>query len=236
MMRRIFAGIFIVLITLTTAGHGAAADSIKFRPDPVYKKIAEEDPHPMDEMIAMAKDGDVRAQFILGDLYAKGKGGLGQDVKQAAKWFEESAKQGYGPAFIRLAALSKNAKEPLTAYKWYTLGLPRLDSDGRKWAIAARKTLAEEKKLGRDGTKKAEDAARDWEKNLKQEQQAREKEARAEAEAAKKAAAAKPQKPKDKDKKEEKKEKDKKKSAAAEKAVDTKNVSKPAEKEIRYND
>ncbi|TNE30944.1 MAG: hypothetical protein EP349_04615, partial [Alphaproteobacteria bacterium] len=57
-------------------------------PDPVYKPLYEDAEHPLAVLIAMAdEDGDARAQFILGDLYSKGKGGFAKDLKEAARWF-----------------------------------------------------------------------------------------------------------------------------------------------------
>lgn len=84
----------------------------------------------------LAKTGDSRAQFILGDIYAKGRSGLKQSDDKARKWFERAARQNYNPAFVRLAALEKRVGDPVAAYKWYELALDRFDSNTKTYAFA----------------------------------------------------------------------------------------------------
>lgn len=125
----------------------ASAEQIKYLSDPVYEKMAPEDPHPMEDLVLMGEEGDARAQFILGDLYGKGKGGLPRNIKKSREWFEKSARGGYAQSFIRLAALEKRVKKPEDAYKWYTLAIDALPSGERKWAQTARDALAKEHSL-----------------------------------------------------------------------------------------
>lgn len=155
-MMRCFLIIFLLLASIP-----AQAD-LKYYPDPVYKKLNAEDHHPMDDMLDLAKQGDVRAQFILGDMYAKGKGGLPRDFTEAKRWFEESAMHGYGQSFIRLAALAKREKNPIEAWQWYTLAIDALEGDFRKVAIDARRELTEQAELSDEHIKEARQAIRDW--------------------------------------------------------------------------
>src|SRR5205807_2654695 len=94
-----------ILFCLSFAGC-AAAGGIHYYEDPVYVKINKDDQHPMDDLITLAAEGDARAQFILGDLYSKGKGGLAKNRVKARYWFEISARHGFTPSFVRLGALA----------------------------------------------------------------------------------------------------------------------------------
>jgi TPR repeat protein len=162
-----------------------ALAGIEYYEDPVYKSLNAEDHHPMEDMLLMAEEGDARAQFILGDLYAKGKGGFERSSKKARHWFGESAKNGYSYSFIRLAAMAKHEKKPVEAYQWYTLALKYSSGKERAWASEARTQLEKEAKLIPEELKKARDQAQDWDTQKAQEI----KEAKAAANAAKKAEA-----------------------------------------------
>lgn len=152
-----------VLLFLLLAATGAGAEKIKYFQDPVYQKLNAGDPHPMNDLIGLAEDRDVRAQFILGDLYAKGKGGLSKNEKKAAYWFEQSAKAGYYPSFVRLAALAKRRNAPEEAYKWYTLAIEHFGAGkDQKYAVSARNALAESAGLSNDAIKRARQAADAW--------------------------------------------------------------------------
>jgi TPR repeat protein len=156
------------------------AERIKYYPDPVYQKLNSGDSHPMDEMLDLAKAGDVRAQFILGDLYSKGKGGLPRDVKESRRWFEASALHGYNHSFIRLAALAKHTSNPIEAYQWYTLAIERTNGDEKAYAREARKGLVTDKKLTPEDINKAEklmDTWKDTQDALRRREQAEQKKA-----------------------------------------------------------
>jgi TPR repeat protein len=178
----------LLFLTLAPAPAGAAnnasavlpAERIKYYPDPVYQKLNSGDSHPMDDMLVLAKEGDVRAQFILGDLYSKGKGGLPRDVKEARRWFEASALHGYNHSFIRLAALAKHTSNPIEAYQWYTLAMERTNGDEKSYAREARQTLVADKKLTSEDIDKAEklmDTWKDTQDALRRREQAAQKKA-----------------------------------------------------------
>lgn len=144
-----------------TAG---AQAQIKYLSDPVYEKLAPEDPHPMDDLLSLGAEGDARAQFILGDLYGKGKGGLPRNAKKSREWFEKSARGGYAQSFIRLAALEKRVGKPEDAYKWYTLAIDTLPGAERRHAQSAREALAKEHGLTAAQIRAARQAAQEWKK------------------------------------------------------------------------
>src|SRR4051812_20199 len=104
-----------------------AQAELQYYPDPPHKKLAPDEPMPMDDMVDLAKQGDPRAEFILGDLYQKGKGGVAKDWKESRHWFELSGMHGYGQSFVRLAAQAKHEGDPELAWQWYTLAIDSLD-------------------------------------------------------------------------------------------------------------
>lgn len=192
----------------------ASAERIDYYQDPVYQKISADDSHPMEELLELAQKGDPRAQYILGDLYGKGKGGLGKNRVKSRYWFETAALNGYSMAFIRLAAQAKNARDYVSAYKWYTLDVSDAGGDERRWSQGQRDKL--EEKLSKNDLREAKEAANSWRAKREKERaerRAKELEAlrvtqeKAKKKAAKKAAASKKGK-KDKTAKKETKEKE----------------------------
>lgn len=155
--------ILLALLPVLLCSQPALAEKIEYYQDPVYQRLNPGDPHPMNDLIGLAEEDDVRAQFILGDLYAKGKGGLSKNEKKASYWFQQSAKRGYYPSFIRLAALAKRRNDPIEAYKWYTLAIEHFSGGkDQKYAIKARNDLAADAKLTQDQIREARKAADNW--------------------------------------------------------------------------
>lgn len=151
-----------VLALVFMAAHADAATTIRYYEDPVYKPLAPEDPHPMEDLIKLAEQGDARAQFILGDLYSKGKGGLGKNLVKARYWFETSARNGYSISFIRLAALAKRGKDAVSAYKWYTLSIDKGSSRERKWSQKMRERLIAERDMDKNDIRAGREAVNEW--------------------------------------------------------------------------
>ena len=81
-----------------------------------------------------AEQGDARAQNLLGDLYAKGKGAP-QDYSLAAKWYRQAAEKGLAAAQGNLAALYAAGAgvniDPTEAVKWYRLAAGQGDADAQ---------------------------------------------------------------------------------------------------------
>jgi hypothetical protein len=151
--------LYIILCGLfLCAAHAQAA--VPYLPDPVYVKINKDDPHPMDDLITLAAEGDARAQYILGDLFSKGKGGLAKNRIKAHYWFEVSARHGYTPAFVRLAALAKHSRDYIGAYQWYTLDAENAKGREAAWSKSELQRLS--RSLSRGAMKEAKQGADNW--------------------------------------------------------------------------
>ncbi len=157
-------GIFLLVFALLLA-QPAQATTIRYYEDPVYVPLAKEDPHPMADLMALAEQGDGRAQYILGDLYGKGKGGLAKNQVKSRYWFETAARRGFSMAFIRLAAQAKRARDYPAAYKWYTLSIEQGSNREEKWSEKERARIAKDRKFTRDDLRNAKEAANDWLRN-----------------------------------------------------------------------
>lgn len=160
-----------VLLTMTPAAHAQTqVGGLTYFEDPVYEKISPEDHHPMDDMILYAQAGDTRAQYILGDMYGKGKGGFAKNEKKAREWFEMAARNGEIYSFVRLAALAKHHKNWTEAYQWYYLATQRSHhgDDDRKWAASQLKKLKDEGKVSGAEIKTAEKDAAAWTEKSKE--------------------------------------------------------------------
>jgi hypothetical protein len=156
---------------------------IVFYEDPIFKPLHADDEHPMADLIAMAEKGDMRAQFILGDLYAKGKGGLIKNRKTAQHWFNESAIAGYGASFLRLAALAKHEGQMIEAYSWYDLGSSLASGKDARYAAKARDAL----ELTPEDEDKADALSTAWRRAKSQALNAKAETEKAEAEKARQA-------------------------------------------------
>lgn len=163
-MKKVFpAATALLTIGLLAAAAPADAAGIRYYEDPVYHKLAPEDHAPMEDMQILADEGDVRAQYILGDLYAKGKGGYPKNIAKAQEWFETSARNGYPYSYIRLAAQAKRADRPVEAYQWYSLAIKHCSGGDRAWAEKARGELAAQAKLTPEEISAARKNADKWE-------------------------------------------------------------------------
>ena len=218
--------VLLALGFISAATTPALAESkIIYYQDPVFERVSDGDAHPMEEIIQLSEKGDVRAQYILGDMYAKGKGGLLRNEKKGQQWFETSAKGGYYPSFIRLAALAKRNKDKVEAYQWYSLCTDHyLSSKDQKHCSKSRDALG----LSADEIKKAKKDASAWKneriKEMKQKADDKKLQDRRDAIAKKNA-----------EKADEKGRKNAKKGAAKSTKTD-KETKAPVTQEIRTND
>lgn len=165
---------FMIAALLCLPAQAVAADKSYKKPtkipaytDPVYQPLYEDADHPLAVLMEMAeKDGDARAQFILGDLYSKGKGGFAKDLKEAARWFEASARSGYIHSYVRLAALAAKRGDRVAAYQWYSLGEDRATRKDRELRDFMRARMDElksgKKALSRDDIRLAVKNGKDW--------------------------------------------------------------------------
>ena len=68
-----------------------------------------------------AEQGDVNAQYSLGQIYRKGEG-VSRDYAKAVKWYRKAAEQGYADAQFKLGVMYHNGK-----------GVPQDDAEAVKW-------------------------------------------------------------------------------------------------------
>ena len=86
------------------AGHGVAPDFVQARG--WYEQAA--------------RQGHVRAQWLLGGLYATGAVGVPRDGRQAASWCKKAAEAGFAPAQATLGTLFAQAKKMDRAVPWWS--------------------------------------------------------------------------------------------------------------------
>lgn len=161
-MLRILLMITLFMSWSCLAQAAPAGAAMTYPPDPVFTPLNPEAPEPMDSISALAREGDVRAQFILGDLYAKGKGGLKKSAKKSQQWFEASGRNGYAPAFVRLAAMAKKKERYIEAYKWYTLAVETGRGDWRRYARTARDEMTKTQEMSTQDINLARNNVRLW--------------------------------------------------------------------------
>lgn len=75
------------------------------------------------QMQTLAQQGDAQAQFLLGQAYRDGKGGLTQDSAQAISWYEKAAAQNNADAMLALAEASSvglgGTQDQKASLAWY---------------------------------------------------------------------------------------------------------------------
>ena len=105
-----------------------------------------------------AEQGDAKAQYNLGVMYANGKG-VPEDDKQAVKWYRLAAEQGVANAQYNLGVMYDRGdgvpEDKVLAYMWWNLAAANgiEDASTNKGIIAKRMTssqIAEAQKLSRD--------------------------------------------------------------------------------------
>lgn len=97
------------------AGHGAAPDFVQARA--WYDKAAQQ--------------GHVKAQWLLGGLYASGAAGVPRDGKQAASWCKKAASAGFAPAQATLGTLFAQAKKMDRAVPWWSKAAVQGDAEAQ---------------------------------------------------------------------------------------------------------
>jgi TPR repeat protein len=111
-----------------------------------------------------AEQGFAPAQHNLGVQYFNGIRGLPQDSAEAMKWLRSAADQGWVPSQGMIAVIYSQgrgaAKDPVEAYKWFTLAAQGAQNPVRDQIRAARDELA--KSMNRGQIDDALRAASDW--------------------------------------------------------------------------
>lgn len=97
------------------SGHGAAPDFVLARQ--WYDQAAQQ--------------GHVRAQWLLGGLYATGAAGVPRDGKLAASWCKKAAAAGFAPAQATLGTLFAQAKKMDRAVPWWSKAAVQGDAEAQ---------------------------------------------------------------------------------------------------------
>ncbi|GAB2789746.1 hypothetical protein GCM10027040_15020 [Halomonas shantousis] len=97
----------------------------------------------LDLVRSMAEQGDARAQYSLGIMYARGQG-VSRDDAEAIKWYRKAAQQGLTDAQYALGTQYANgdgvAQDKIQALRWITLAAEA----GDRQAQAARQSLEQQ--------------------------------------------------------------------------------------------
>ena len=113
----------------------------------------------------LAEQGDVRAQLILGLMYARGEG-VPQDHSEATRWYRLAADQSDAHAQYELACLyalgDGVAQDYVAAHMWFNLASVNFPASAprRRQAIANRDAV--ESKMAREQIAEAQQRAREW--------------------------------------------------------------------------
>src|SRR5262249_44299143 len=78
-----------------------------------------------------AQQGHVKAQWLLGGLYATGADGVERDIKDATLWCKDAANAGYAPAQATLGTLFARAKKMNRAVEWWTKAAEQGDAEAQ---------------------------------------------------------------------------------------------------------
>jgi uncharacterized protein len=92
-------------------------------------------PSPKAKIKAQADAGDAKAQYELGDYYARGVEVM-RDETEAVKWFRKAAEQNYAPAQASLGTYYSFGSgglpmDTVQAYKWSALAAKQGNQDGK---------------------------------------------------------------------------------------------------------
>jgi predicted DNA-binding transcriptional regulator AlpA len=63
-----------------------------------------------------AELGDAQAQFLLGEIYSHGRGGVSLDQAEAMRWYRKAAEQGHAAAQFRLGVIYADGRIVVTDY------------------------------------------------------------------------------------------------------------------------
>ena len=100
----------------------------------------------------LAKQGELKAQFRLGQLHANGRG-VPRDYAEAAKWYRRAANQNHAGAQDRLGRLYRRGRgvprDTVQAYMWFSLSVSRWPVRARPKAPSIKKRNAMSKKMTR---------------------------------------------------------------------------------------
>ncbi len=118
---------------------------------------------PLDELRALAEQGDASAQYNLGVMYADGEG-VPQDDTEAGRWYRLAADQGVADAQYNLGVMYGTGQgvpqDYVEAHIWYNLAGAQSSGENRDLAVKNRDVVAE--RMTADQVAEAQRRAREW--------------------------------------------------------------------------
>ena len=119
---------------------------------------------PLDELRALAEQGDAEAQFNLGLIYHDGQG-VPEDYAEAVRWWRLAADQGDAVAQFNLGGMYRVGagvpQDYVEAHMWLNLAASRSSGDERDEVVEVRDWVAQ--RLTSDQISEAQRFAREWE-------------------------------------------------------------------------
>ena len=101
---------------------------------------------PLDDLRALAEQGDAEAQHNLGIMYVDGRG-VSQDYPEAVRWWRLAADQGVAGAQHNLGLMYANGQgvpqNYVEAHMWFNLAAAQSSGENRDRYVKARDDLAE---------------------------------------------------------------------------------------------
>lgn len=148
--------LFAILLSLAVISNLAYAEvkAVSKTADVNVNNVNEED---FQKILALAKQGDVEAQFKLGLMYYIGES-VSQDYKQAAYWFEKAATQGSADAQNNLGLMYDKGqgvtKNLIKAHMWANIAASNNGIDRKLRDSVAKKLTSEQLNKAQEMAKK----------------------------------------------------------------------------------
>ncbi len=100
--------------------------------DPAFGESTEQSE--LEKIKSLAEQGLAEAQFVLGQIYHEGKGGV-LDYREAIRWYLKAAEQGYALAQVYLGTMYYKGQgvpqDYKEAVKWYRKGAEQGDAEAQ---------------------------------------------------------------------------------------------------------
>ncbi len=118
---------------------------------------------PLDELRALAAEGDAEAQDALGFMYAHGRR-VGRAYAQAVRWYRLAAEQGHASGQFHLGLMYLNgqgvSQDNMEAHMWFTLAVEQSSGEERERYVQHSDLTSE--LMTADQVAEAQRRAREW--------------------------------------------------------------------------
>ena len=117
----------------------------------------------LDELRALAEQGDASVQILLGVMYINGEG-VPQDDTEAVRWYRLAANQRHAGAQLNLGVKYRDGEgtpqDFVEAHMWTNLAALQLSGEHRDWAVRVRDDVAG--RMTAEQIAEAQRRAREW--------------------------------------------------------------------------